>query len=187
MPRIIGKEAKQRYVEETAAAVRSRREVVVARYGPLEKDTAEGVPMGMLQELRRRLRKTGCRLRIIRNRLARRALKQAGPDLEWMAEEISGPSALVWAEREADPAEVCRILQEFSREHRAFQVRAAFWEGRRLGAADVAAISGLPPRPGLLAMLASGLQAPLAAMATSLAAPLAGLSGSLEALLRKKK
>jgi large subunit ribosomal protein L10 len=142
-------EQKQAVVAEVAARLAGAQAVIVAEY--------RGLDVGRVTQLRARARKSGLYLRVLKNTLARRAVK--GTPFEQLSEQMVGPLMYGIA---ADPVAGAKVLAEFARENELFVIRGGAMPGSKMSDKDVKALALLPSREQLLATLLGTLQAPMA-------------------------
>jgi large subunit ribosomal protein L10 len=142
-------EQKQAVVAEVAAKLAGAQAVIVAEY--------RGLDVGRVTQLRAKARKSGLYLRVLKNTLARRAVK--GTPFESLSEQMVGPLMYGIA---ADPVAGAKVLSEFARENELFVIRGGAMPGSRMSDKDVKALALLPSREQLLAQLVGTLQAPIA-------------------------
>jgi large subunit ribosomal protein L10 len=142
-------EQKQAVVAEVAAKLAGAQAVIVAEY--------RGLDVGRVTQLRARARKSGLYLRVLKNTLARRAVK--GTPFESLSDQMVGPLMYGIA---ADPVAGAKVLSEFARENEHFVIRGGAMPGSRMSDKDVKALALLPSREQLLAKLVGTLQAPMA-------------------------
>ena len=142
-------EQKQAVVAEVAARLAGAQAVIVAEY--------RGLDVGRVTQLRAKARKSGLYLRVLKNTLARRAVK--GTPFESLSEQMVGPLMYGIA---ADPVAGAKVLSEFARENERFVIRGGAMPGSRMSDKDVKALALLPSREELLARLMGTIQAPVA-------------------------
>ena len=142
-------EQKQAVVAEVAAKLALAQAVIVAEY--------RGLDVGRVTQLRAKARKSGLYLRVLKNTLARRAVK--GTPFESLSEQMVGPLMYGIA---ADPVAGAKVLSDFARENELFVIRGGAMPGSRMSDKDVKALALLPSREQLLAKLVGTLQAPMA-------------------------
>ena len=142
-------EQKQAVVAEVAAKLSGAQAVIVAEY--------RGLDVGRVTQLRAKARKSGLYLRVLKNTLARRAVK--GTPFESLSDQMVGP--LMYGIT-ADPVAGAKVLSEFARENELFVIRGGAMPGSRMSDKDVKALALLPSREQLLAKLVGTLQAPVA-------------------------
>ncbi|AKH68587.1 LSU ribosomal protein L10P [Spongiibacter sp. IMCC21906] len=132
-------------VNETAASAMS---LVIA--------DARGCTVSEMTELRKQAREANVDLRVVRNTLAKLALK--GTDFECAEEAFKGPSLLAFSME--DPGAAARIFKDFAKENDDFEVKALAVSGQLLGAEQLDVLAKLPTREQALSMLMSVMQAP---------------------------
>ncbi|HZQ73449.1 MAG TPA: 50S ribosomal protein L10 [Burkholderiales bacterium] len=142
-------EQKQATVSEVAAKLGTAQAVIVAEY--------RGIDVGRVTQLRAKARQSGLYLKVLKNTLARRAVK--GTPFEKLAEQMSGPLMYGIAD---DPVSCAKVLFEFAKENELFVIRGGAMPNAVMTAKEVGALAVLPSRQELLAKLAGTLQAPMA-------------------------
>ena len=142
-------EAKQAVVAEVAAKLQGAQTVIVAEY--------RGLDVERITQLRARARKSGVYMRVLKNTLARRAVK--GTPFEKLSEKMVGP--LMYG-ISADPVAGAKVISEFAKENELFVIKAGAMPGSLMSDKDVKALAQLPSREELLAKLMGTMQAPVA-------------------------
>lgn len=117
-----------------------------------------GLSVGDLAELRRRLREEDAEYRIVKNTLARRAVRDAGVDLP--DDLFTGPTAITFCA--GDPVAAAKVLKTFSKEHPGLSLKASYVDGGLLDAEETAKLADLASREELLGQLAGMLDSLLA-------------------------
>src|SRR5438045_1663983 len=136
-------------VAEVAAKLAAAQAVIVAEY--------RGLDVGRVTQLRAKARKSGLYLRVLKNTLARRAVK--GTPFEKLTEKLVGPLMYGIAQ---DPVAGAKVLSEFAKENEQFVIKAGAMPNSVMSVQDIKALATLPSRDELLAKLAGTLQAPIA-------------------------
>ena len=142
-------EQKQAVVSEVAAKLANAQALIVAEY--------RGLDVARVTQLRARARKSGLYLRVLKNTLARRAVK--GTPFEPLSDQLVGPLMYGIA---SDPVAGAKVLADFARENELFVIRGGAMPGSRMSDKDVKALAQLPSREELLAKLLGTMQAPVA-------------------------
>ena len=142
-------EQKQAMVSEVAAKLQGAQVVLVAEY--------RGLDVERVTQLRSKARKSGLYLRVLKNTLARRAVK--GTPFEKLSEQMVGP--LMYGISQ-DPVAGAKVMSEFAKEHELFVIKAGAMPNALMSAKDVKALALLPSREELLAKLMGTMQAPVA-------------------------
>jgi len=148
-------EQKQAVVAEIAAQLARAQAVIVAEN--------RGLDVGALTGLRARARKSGLYLRVLKNTLARRAVK--GTPFEKLSGELSGPLMYGIAQ---DPVSGAKVLADFARDHERLVIKGGAMADTLMSATDVKALAALPSREELLARLMATMQAPVTKLARTL-------------------
>jgi large subunit ribosomal protein L10 len=140
------------------------------------------IPVSKSMELRRQLRDNGCSLRVIKNRLALRALKEDFPgDLK---DFFQGPTAIAYTDE--NPIILARLLRDFGLAHKILKVKAGIVEGEFLAEERFKEIAILTSRNDLLAKLGFFMAYPLSKLLRTWQAPFNSLGSMLSQLKSKK-
>jgi large subunit ribosomal protein L10 len=142
-------EQKQAMVSEVVTRLAAAQAVIVAEY--------RGLDVERVTQLRAKARKSGLYLRVLKNTLARRAVK--GTPFEKLTEQMTGPLMYGIA---ADPVAGAKVLSEFAKDNELFVIRGGAMPNSVMSAKDVKALALLPSREELLAKLMGTMQAPVA-------------------------
>ena len=127
-----------------------------------------GLKVPEVTELRRQVRGAKARYKVVKNTLAKRALK--GTAFEPLAEHFVGTTAVAYAGE--DPVALAKVLTTFAKTAPALQIKAAVVQGRAIKAGEVTDLAALPGKPELYAKLLFMLQAPMVQLVSVLnAAP----------------
>jgi large subunit ribosomal protein L10 len=116
-----------------------------------------GLTVRQISDLRKQLKGVSAEYKVIKNRLARLAVK--GSPLEALGEHLKGPTAMAYTR--SDPVAVAKALQAFVRANPALAIKVAVVEGRVLQADEIRSLAELPTKEQLRAQLVGVLQGPL--------------------------
>ena len=141
-------EQKQAVVSEIAAQLGKAQAVIVAEY--------RGLDVGAVTDLRAKARKSGLYLRVLKNTLARRAVK--GTPFEKLSDQLAGPLMYGIAQ---DPVAGAKVLAAFAKDNEKFVIRGGAMPNVLMSVQDVKALALLPSREELLAKLMGTMQAPV--------------------------
>lgn len=141
-------EDKKAVVEQVSTALTDSKTAIVAEY--------RGLTVEQMTNLRRQARESGVFLQVVKNTLARRALK--GSDFECLDEYLLGPLALAASE---DPVAAAKVLSNFEKKNDAFSIKIGAMSGGLLSLAEIDALAKLPGREELLSTLVGTMQAPI--------------------------
>ena len=117
----------------------------------------KGINVPQVTELRSQLRKAKSGYKVVKNSLAKRALK--GTSYETLSSHFEGTTAVAYTN--GDPVLLAKTLTTFMKTVPALQIKAAVVQGQALKAAEVASLATLPGKPELYAKLLFLLQAPM--------------------------
>jgi len=118
--------------------------------------------------IRRRLNEKGLKMRVVKNTLAKRAVK--GTPFEALDKHFEGTTAVAYTG--GDPVALAKTLTTFAKTAPAVVVKAAVIQGRAIKAGEVTELATLPSKPELYAKLLFLLQAPMVQLVSVLnAAP----------------
>jgi large subunit ribosomal protein L10 len=117
----------------------------------------KGLNVPDVTELRRQVRAAKGQYKVVKNTLARRALK--GTQFETLSEFFEGTTAVAYSGD--DPVALAKVLTTFAKDKPALSIKAAVVQGRSLKAAEVGELATLPGKPELYARLLFLLQAPM--------------------------
>ena len=140
---------KKAVVAEVSAQVAGAQSIIVAEY--------RGLEVGVMTDLRAKARKAGVYLRVLKNTLVRRAVKDT--PFEKLSENLVGP--LVYG-ISTDPVANAKVLNDFAKANEHFVIKAGSLPNAVMSAKEVTALANLPGREQLLASLLGTMQAPAA-------------------------
>jgi large subunit ribosomal protein L10 len=141
-------EQKQAVVSEIAAQLGKAQAVIVAEY--------RGLDVGAVTDLRSKARKSGLYLRVLKNTLARRAVK--GTPFEKLSDQMAGPLMYGIAQ---DPVAGAKVLAAFAKDNEKFVIKGGVMANALMSVSDVKTLATMPSREELLAKLVGTMQAPI--------------------------
>ena len=112
-----------------------------------------GLTVSETMELRRNLRESDSELKIYKNTLVARALKELNIDVE---SELNGPKVVAFGK---DIIEPIKIVNDFSKKHDKLVMKIGIVDGKVTELDELKKLATIPSREGLLTMFASGLLA----------------------------
>ena len=117
----------------------------------------KGLNVPQVTELRRQLRSAKASYKVVKNTLAKRALK--GTAFEVLDKHFEGTTAVAYTA--TDPVALAKTLTAFIKVAPAMAIKAAVVQGRAIQVAEVTDLANLPGKPELYAKLLFVLQAPM--------------------------
>jgi len=142
----------------------------------------KGLTVNQVSALRRKVRSTSGRLKVVKNRLALRAIK--GSPLEALSAHFKGETALAWTA--GDPGPLAKAIDEFAKDHQGLTIKGGLVDGRAVAPAQIKTIADMPPRPMLVARFLAALNAPMSRLLTVLQGPARGLVRAMDEIAKKR-
>ncbi len=149
-------EQKKNVVAEVAVVAASAHSAIAAEYA--------GLNVGDLTDLRAQARKEGVYLRVVKNTLARRAVK--GTEFECMADQLIGPLLLAFSQE--DPGAAARLIDGFTKVNDKLVVKLVAIGGELLDVSDIKKLAKLPNREQALSIVMATILAPVEKLARTM-------------------
>lgn len=144
--------------------------------------TYSGLNVSQMVELRSEVRAKAGQMKVIKNRLFKRALAESDEHkeaLESLDADLKGPIAVVFAGDEM-PA-VAKALVEKSKTQNKIALKGGYFDGKYLSEADVKTVANLPTREELLTIIGRGLNTPSVKIALGMKQVIAKLARGIKA------
>jgi len=154
----LDRATKEKLLEDYSQGFAASANAFVLGYRPMS------VPQ--VDDLRARVRKSGGRYQVVKNRLALIAVKDTA--LQPLSEHFAGPTAVAYSGEDA--VALVKVLTEFSRAADVLEFRAGLIDGVPVKGTDVKAIADLPSREVLIGRLLYMLQTPISRLVRDLGA-----------------
>ena len=145
----LNRKQKEAVVGEVSDKLSAAEAVVLAEY--------RGLTVEEMTQLRVSARNSGVYLRVLKNTLAKLAVK--GTPFEGLSGDMVGPLAYGISD---DPVAVAKVLSDFSKSNDKFQIKVGSMKNQVMSAADVSVLAKMPSRDELLSKLLGTMQAPIA-------------------------
>ena len=165
----ISKQRKEEVLSQYSEWIKKSEAVILVEYS--------GARMKDIDGIRAKIRDAGGEFHIVKNTLVRRAFADNGMELP--ADYLVKSTAISFAF--TDPASTAKALTESTKGSQFVKVKGGFMSGKSLTAAQVKALSDMPPLPVMRATLLGVLQAPASKLVRTLAEPARGLAAVIQA------
>lgn len=141
-----------------------------------------GLTAAEISNLRRTLRNSGIKYRVVKNTLARLAAERAGK--EGAVSLLEGPVAIAFGYGEV--SEPAKVLTDYIRNSKtSLRIKGGFAGEMVFTPREVETLATLPPREVLLGQVLAGMQSPMVTLINCLISPLRGLIGVLQARVKQ--
>jgi large subunit ribosomal protein L10 len=141
----------------------------------------QGLKVGPMTELRKRLVKAGAEIHIVKNSIFRLAAKEAGvADLNG---SLTGQIAVVTGQKDVSSA--AKVVKNFNAEFDKLKIQFGYLNHNRMATADLLALADLPSIEVLRGKLLGVLQAPATKLVMLLNTPASQLARVLQARVDK--
>lgn len=154
-------EDKQAIVAELSEVAKHAVSAIAADY--------RGLTVSDMTDLHKSARDKGVHMKVYRNTLARRAIKETS--FACLDEALTGPIVLFFAQEE--PGAAARLIRDFVKQNETLEVKALAMDGQLLGPDQLKAVADLPSRDEAIATLMSVMQAPVTKFVRTLNEPVA--------------
>ena len=152
----VSRAKKTEQVEELGKELKNVSSVIVATYSKLT--------VAQDYELRKTLRSSGARYRVVKNTLAERAAK--GSKVEAVLKGLSGVTSIAYTE--GDPVALAKALSKYAKDNPEFTFKAGVVEGRVISISEIQALATMPSKEELYSKLLFLLNAPAQRLVTAM-------------------
>jgi large subunit ribosomal protein L10 len=143
----------------------------------------EGLNVEQMTALRKEIRNLGDEIKVVKNKLVRRALKNVGR--EELGKYLVGSTAITFGYN--DPAPPVKALFDFAEKAKKFKFKVGMLGEKVLSVKELENLSKLPARPQMLSILLSVMIGPLRNLVSVTQGPIRKLVYALEAIRQKKE
>ncbi|MBN2407982.1 MAG: 50S ribosomal protein L10 [Elusimicrobia bacterium] len=150
---------KEKFVDELTESLKKAESLIVASY--------QGLDVNSVTELRRKLKGVNCRMKVIKNRLGKRALKNLNDEnYSEFAQYLTGPTAVLMAG--SDPTNAVKVFKKYVEENKLMEFKAGIINGMIVTSKQIDILSTLPSREVLIAKAVNVINAPIQGLYNSL-------------------
>ena len=150
----VSRAKKTEQVEKLSTELKSVSSVIVATYSKLT--------VAQDYELRKTLRTSGAKYRVIKNTLAERAAK--GTKVEEVLKGLAGVTSIAYTQ--GDPVALAKALAKYAKDNPEFTFKAGVVEGRVVSIKVIESLATMPSKEELYSKLLFLLNAPAQRLAT---------------------
>jgi len=170
----MNRDEKEQEIQKLNAEFQKAKNLFVASF--------QGLTVAQDSELRRSVRATGSKYKVVKNTLAQKASEKTS--VAPLKDQFVGTSAVIY--NETDPVTLAKALTVYAKNHPLFVFKAGLVEGRVVNLADLDQIASLPSKEELISKLMFLLNAQAQRLATALSAVSRNLAVVLNQAAEKK-
>ncbi len=168
-------EQKKAVVAEIASVATDAHSLVVSEYA--------GITVEDFTEMRAEARKTGVFLKVAKNTLVKRAVKDT--DFECVADSLVGP--MIYAFSQEDPGCAARLIKEYAKKNDKLVTKLVSIGGKMFDASELGRLASLPTKDQAISQLMSVMLAPVEKLVRTLDAPNTKLVRTIVAIRDQKE
>jgi len=166
---------KKEQVEKLTGDLKNVSSVIVATYTKLT--------VAQDFELRKTLRASGAKYRVVKNTLAERAAK--GSKIEEALKSLQGVTSIAYTE--GDPVALAKVLAKYAKDNPEFTFKAGVVEGRVISIKEIEALATMPSKEEIYSKLLYLLNAPAQRLVTAMNAVGRNLAVVVDQGVKEKK
>ena len=145
-------------VEKLSAELKEHANVIIATFGKLT--------VAQDFDLRKALRASGAKYRVVKNTLAQRAAK--GSTVEAVMKNLEGRTSIAYTK--GDAVALAKALSKYAKDNPEFSFKAGVVEGRVVSIKEIEALATMPAKEELYAKLLFLINAPAQRLVTAMSA-----------------
>lgn len=150
----VSKAKKTEQVEKLGHELQKVSSVIVSTYSKLT--------VAQDYELRKTLRSSGAKYRVVKNTLAERAAK--GTKVADVLKDLTGVTSIAYTE--GDPVALAKVLSKYAKDNPEFTFKAGVVEGRVITIKEIESLATMPSKEELYSKLLFLLSSPAQRLAT---------------------
>ncbi len=168
----LSRDKKNEVVSELVTLLNDSKMTVVAKY--------QGTTVAAMQELREKAEENGTVIKVVKNRLVKKALESSEHHKDTPANDLTG--MLMYAFNADDEVAPAQVVHTMAKTEPQLEFVGAFdATGKFLSAEEVKALAQLPSREDMIATVINTLQSPVRGVVSGLAGNLHGLLDAVAA------
>ncbi|MCB1158734.1 MAG: 50S ribosomal protein L10 [Leptospiraceae bacterium] len=169
---------KERILAELKTSLESKPNFILVSYS--------GLNVQNMEDLRSQLRESGAQMKVIKNNVFLRALKESsshtGKDIQF-GQEYFGPLAAVFSDENLP--KIAKVCKDYAKTNEKLVLKLGYFDGEVLDKNGVEGIAGLPSKEDLLSIIGRGLNTPAQKIATGMNEVIAGVARGIKAVAEK--
>lgn len=142
----------------------------------------KGLTVAQVSELRIKMREAGGSVKVVKNRLAKIALKEVDGG-EKTAELFQGPTFIAFSE---DPVTAPKVVVDYVKSNDKVVILGGLMAGTALDGAGIEALSKMPSREEVISQISGSLTALGSNISGAAGAPAANIAGCLKSMAEKE-
>ncbi len=150
----VSRAKKTEQVDELSGELKNVSSVIVTTYSKLT--------VAQDYELRKTLRGSGAKYRVVKNTLA--ALASKGTKVEEVLKDLSGVTSIAYTE--GDPVALAKALSKYAKDNPEFTFKAGLVEGRVISIKEIQALATMPSKEEIYSKLLFLMNAPAQRLVT---------------------
>ncbi len=171
----VSRAKKTEQVEKLGSELKNVSSLIISTYSKLT--------VAQDYELRKTLRSSGAKYRVVKNTLAQRAAK--GTKAEELLKEVSGVTSIAYTE--GDPVALAKALSKYAKDNPEFSFKAGVVEGRVISFNEIQALATMPSKEEIYSKLLFLINAPAQRLVTVMNAVWKDLAVVVNQAVEKKK
>lgn len=168
---------KKQFVKEFSEEIKNAKSIILTHY--------QGLDVNNITKLRRKLKDADCTMRVIKNRLALRAIEETGIEsYSAIKESFKGPVAILIGND--DPSRAIKIFKEYTDKNKLMEFKVGVIMDNIFDSSQIEKIAGLPSKDVMLTKTVIVLNAPIQGLYNTLSGVIKKLFYALSDLKEKK-
>jgi large subunit ribosomal protein L10 len=154
----VSRATKSGQVEKLSEDLKNVSSLVVATYSKLT--------VAQDYELRKALRSSGAKYKVVKNTLAERAAK--GTKVEGVLKDLAGVTSIAYTQ--GDPVALAKALSKYAKDNPEFTFKAGVVEGRVISIKEIETLATMPSKEEIMSKLLFLINAPAQRLVTAMSA-----------------
>ena len=170
---------KEAIVEDLIESVKESKAFILTEY--------RGLTVSQVSDLRKKLRDSDTTFSVVKNTLLRRAADGIIPADAALDASLNGPTAVAFAKRDAVESSKAVLDYIAANRNTPLKIKGAVVDGRFYDAKGVDALSKVPPRDVLIAMMLGAFNSPISGLVGTLNGIVSNFVFTLQAVADQKQ